>query len=57
MLRRETIDTYNNSETKGNFPSFGKNYSKPEKDLTAMHELAVMDGVKCILPQGTADNE
>ena len=48
-LGRETIDTYNNSETKGNSPSFGKNYSKLGKDLMSMDELAVMDGGKCIL--------
>jgi len=49
MLGKETIDTYNNSETKGNSPSFGKNYSKLGKDLMSMDELAVMDGGKCIL--------
>ncbi|MDL2233256.1 type IV secretory system conjugative DNA transfer family protein [Ruminococcaceae bacterium OttesenSCG-928-L11] len=49
LLGRETIDTYNNSETKGNSPSFGKNFSKLGKDLMSMDEIAVMDGGKCIL--------
>lgn len=49
MLGRETIDTYSNSETKGNSPSFGKNYQKLGKDLMSMDELAVMDGSMCIL--------
>ena len=48
-LGKETIFTFNNSETKGNSPSFGKNYSKLGKDLMSMDELAVMDGSKCIL--------
>lgn len=49
ILGRETIDSYNNSETKGNSPSFGKNYQKLGKDLMSMDELAVMDGSMCIL--------
>ena len=49
ILGRETIDTYSNSETKGNSPSFGKNYQKLGKDLMSMDELAVMDGGYCIL--------
>jgi type IV secretion system protein VirD4 len=49
LLGRETIDTYSNSETKGNSPSFGKNYQKLGKDLISMDELAVMDGSMCIL--------
>ncbi len=49
LLGKETIDTYSNSETKGNSPSFGKNYQKLGKDLMSMDELAVMDGGMCIL--------
>jgi len=49
ILGRETIDSYSNSETKGNSPSFGKNYQKLGKDLMSMDELAVMDGSYCIL--------
>ena len=48
-MGKETIDTYNNSETKGNSPSFGKNYQKMGKDLMTIDELAVMDGGMCIL--------
>lgn len=49
LLGKETIDSYNNSETKGNSPSFGKNYQKLGKELMSIDELAVMDGGKCIL--------
>ncbi|MDR1131929.1 MAG: type IV secretory system conjugative DNA transfer family protein [Oscillospiraceae bacterium] len=49
LLGKETIDTYSNSETKGNSPSFGKNYQKLGKDLMSVDELAVMDGDLCIL--------
>ena len=49
MMGKETIDTYNNSETKGNSPSYGKNYSKLGKDLMTIDELAVMDNSMCIL--------
>jgi len=49
MLGKETIYTFNNSETKGNSPSYGKNYSKLGKDLLTMDELAVLDNSKCIL--------
>jgi type IV secretion system protein VirD4 len=48
-LGKETIDTYSNSETRGNSPSFGKNYQKLGKNLMTMDELQVMDGSKCIL--------
>lgn len=49
LLGRETIDTYSNSETKGNSPSFGKNYQKLGKELMTIDELAVMDGSMCVL--------
>lgn len=49
LLGKETIDTYSNSETKGNSPSFGKNYQKLGKELMSMDELAVMDGSMCVL--------
>lgn len=48
-LGKETIDTYSNSETRGNSPSFGKNYQKLGKNLMTVDELQVMDGSKCIL--------
>ena len=49
ILGKETIYTFNNSETKGNSPSYGKNFQKLGKDLMSMDELAVMDNSKCIL--------
>jgi len=48
-LGKETIYTFNNSETKGNSPSYGKNYQKLGKDLMSMDELAVLDGEMCIV--------
>ena len=48
-LGKETIDMYNTSDTRGNSPSYGTNYQKLGKDLMSVDELAVLDGVKCIL--------
>ena len=48
-LGKETIDTYNTSDTRGNSPSYGTNYQKLGKDLASVDELAVLDGRKCIL--------
>ena len=48
-LGKETIDTYNTSNTRGNSPSYGMNYQKLGKDLATVDELAVLDGSKCIL--------
>ena len=48
-LGKETIDTYNTSDTRGNSPSYGTNYQKLGKDLASVDELAVLDGGKCIL--------
>ena len=48
-LGKETIDTYNTSNTRGNSPSYGMNYQKLGKDLASVDELAVLDGGKCIL--------
>ena len=48
-LGKETIYTFNNSETKGNSPSYGKNYQKLGKSLMDLSELGRMDGGKCIL--------
>lgn len=48
-LGKETIDTYNTSDTRGNSPSYGTNYQKLGKDLATVDELAVLDGGKCIL--------
>ena len=48
-LGKETIDTYNTSNTRGNSPSYGMNYQKLGKDLATVDELAVLNGGKCIL--------
>ncbi len=48
-LGKETIDTFNTSDTRGNNPSYGTNYQKLGKDLATVDELAVLDGGKCIL--------
>ena len=48
-LGKETIDTYNTSDTRGNSPSYGMNYQKLGHDLMSIDELAVMDGGKCIV--------
>ena len=49
VLGKETIDTYNTSNTRGNSPSYGMNYQKLGKDLATVDELSVLDGSKCIL--------
>jgi type IV secretion system protein VirD4 len=49
MLGKETIDHFNTSETKGNSPSYGRNFQKMGKELMTVDELAVMDGGMCIL--------
>ena len=36
---KETIDTYNTSNTRGNSPSYGSNYQKLGKDLSLIHIL------------------
>ena len=48
-LGKETIDTFNTSDTRGISPSYGTNYQKLGKDLASIDELAVLDGSKCIL--------
>ena len=48
-LGKETIDTYNTSDSRGNSPSYGTNYQKLGKELMSRDELAVLDGGKCIL--------
>jgi type IV secretion system protein VirD4 len=48
-LGKETIDTFNTSDTRGNSPSYGTNYQKLGKELMSQDELAVLDGSKCIL--------
>ena len=48
-LGKETIDTFNTSDTRGNSPSYGTNYQKLGKELMSRDELAVMNGNKCVL--------
>ena len=48
-LGKETIDSYNNSDTRGNSPSYGTNYQKLGHELLSRDEIAVLDGNKCIL--------
>ena len=48
-LGKETIDTFNTSDTRGNSPSYGTNYQKLGKELMSRDELAVLDCGKCVL--------
>ena len=48
-LGKETIDTFNTSDTRGSSPSCGTNYQKLGKELMSRDELTVMEGSKCIL--------
>ena len=48
-LGKETIDTFNTSDTRGNSPSYGTSFQKTGHELMSRDELAVMDGGKCIL--------
>ena len=48
-LGKETIDSFNTSNTRGQSESFGTNYQKLGKELKSQDELAIMDGGKCIL--------
>ena len=49
MLGKETIDTYNTSDTRGTSRSYGLNYQKLGKELKSVDELAVMPPSRCIL--------
>ena len=48
-LGKETIDSFNTSQNRGQSESYGLNYQKLGKELKSQDELAVMDGGKCIL--------
>ena len=48
-LGKETIDSFNTSDTRGNRPSYGTNFQKLGHELMSQDELAVLDGGKCIL--------
>ena len=49
ILGKETIDSFNTSETRGRELSHGLNFQKLGKELMTQDEIAVMDGGKCIL--------
>lgn len=50
-LGKETIDTYNTSNTRGNSPSYGLNYQKLGKDL----DVLKLNGLGVITVSDTAD--
>ena len=49
ILGKETIDSFNTSDTRGNSPSYGISFQKLGHELLSRDELAVLDGGKCIL--------
>ena len=49
ILGKETIDSFNTSDTRGNSPSYGTTFQKIGHELLSRDELAVLDGGKCIL--------
>ncbi|MCL2574898.1 MAG: type IV secretory system conjugative DNA transfer family protein [Defluviitaleaceae bacterium] len=48
VIGKETIDTMDNSETKGKSGSFSKQYKKQGRELMTTDELARLDGGKCV---------
>lgn len=48
-LGKETIDTFNTGESRGQSMSYSLNYQKAGHDLMSRDELGVMDGGKCIV--------
>ena len=49
ILGKETIDTYNTSDTRGTSQSYGLNYQKLGHELMSQDRLALMDGGKCVM--------
>ena len=49
ILGKETIDSFNTSDTRGNSPSYGTSFQKLGHELLSRDELAVLDSGKCIL--------
>ena len=49
MLGKETIDSFNTSDTRGNSPNYGTSFQKLGHELLSRDEIAVLDGGKCIL--------
>ena len=54
-LGKETIDSFNTSDTRGNSPSYGTSFQKLGHELMSRDELAVLDGGKCICSCGVSD--
>jgi type IV secretion system protein VirD4 len=48
-LGKETVYMLTNNVSRGNSPSYSQNTQKLGKELMSIDELAVMDGMKCIL--------
>ena len=48
LLGKETIDSFDTSENRGQSQSYGMNYQKLGKELMSQDEIAVMDGGKCL---------
>jgi type IV secretion system protein VirD4 len=48
LLGKETIDSFNTSENRGQSQSYSMNYQKLGKELMSQDEIAVMDGGKCL---------
>ncbi len=49
MLGKETIDSFNISDTRGQSRSMGVNFQKLGKELLTVDEISTMQGDKCIL--------
>lgn len=52
ILGKETIDTYNKSDTRGTSQTYGQNYQKLGHELMSMDKISQMDRNKCILEVG-----
>ncbi len=49
MLGKQTIDSFNTSDTRGTMMSKGFNFQKLGRELMSIDEVAVMDNGRCIL--------
>lgn len=49
LLGKETIDTMNESDSRGAQRTYGLNYQKLGKELMSVDELAVMPSSRCIV--------
>ena len=53
ILGKETIDSFNTSDTRGNSPSYGTSFQKLGHELLSRDELAVLDGLSAEQADGT----